>query len=115
MTAEQPNGSSKFTGIKRFAWVSWLVLLYGADRIIDLSHDHALRIRREWELFLGVLLVLVGLLNFENGKNCDGNTADYLSCTRPSTYYYFNGFEIAAIIIGVFLVTLWVLRTFRSN
>jgi hypothetical protein len=46
-------------------------------------------------------------LNLQSGKYCDGNAADYLACTRPTTYYYYNGFEIFLIIAGIFLILLW--------
>lgn len=65
----------------------------------------------ETELFLGLALFTVGLLSFESDKYCDGNTADYLSCTRPSTFYYFDWIDISLIVIGIFLITIWVLKT----
>ncbi len=66
-------------------------------------------IAHEKALFMGVALTLVGLLSFESGKFCDGNTADYLSCTRPSTYYFFSPLEITIIVIGVFFILIWLL------
>lgn len=68
---------------------------------------------REFDLFLGNALILIGLLSFESDKYCDGNTADYLSCTRPSTYYYFDYLDIALIILGSTLVIAWFLKQRR--
>jgi hypothetical protein len=65
----------------------------------------------ETELFLGTALVAIGFLSFESDKYCDGNTADYLSCTRPSTYYYFDWLDIALIIAGIFFIFFWLLKT----
>jgi hypothetical protein len=64
----------------------------------------------EFELFLGTALALIGVLGFESGKYCDGNTADYLSCTHPTTYYYFNVVDIALVVLGACLVLVWVLN-----
>lgn len=85
-------------------------LLHYADGLLLALAEYWRVMRLEKELFLGSGLLLVGLLNFESGKYCDGNTADYLSCTRPATYYYFDTFGILLIIAGVFLVMLWLLR-----
>lgn len=60
-------------------------------------------------LFLGTALLTLGLLSFESGRYCDGNTADYYSCTRPTTYYEFPGWAILATILGLFFVVLWFL------
>jgi lysozyme family protein len=51
---------------------------------------------------------VVGLLSIEADKFCDGNTADYLSCTRPSTYYFYSPLDIAIVVVGVFLILIWV-------
>ena len=67
------------------------------------------------ELFLGVAFTLVGLLSFKSDKFCDGNTADYLSCTRPSTYYFYSPLDIAVITVGVFLIMIWVLKARRDR
>lgn len=86
----------------------------GVMRMLDGVFDFFVRslstIAREAELFIGSALVLVGLLSIEADKFCDGNTADYLSCTRPSTYYFYSPLDIAIIIIGAFLVMLWFLN-----
>lgn len=67
-------------------------------------------IMRHKELFAGIGFTLVGLLSFNSDKFCDGNTADYLSCTRPSTFYYFDWLDITLIVAGVFLALIWYLR-----
>ena len=93
--------------VKRAAYIGWLLVEYGFNKIADRSEDYVAVLRREAELFLGVGLVIVGLMNFENGKNCDGNTTDYLSCTRPSTFYYFSWWEILLVLLGAFLIAFW--------
>lgn len=82
-------------------------LVYG---VVDILADSLRTIAREKELFLGTGLALLGLLNFNVGRYCDGNTAEYLSCTRPAVYYYFDALDIALIIVGVFLVLVWFVR-----
>jgi len=98
----EPNG--RFSRGSRSAW-HLIERLF--DVLVDALVDYARIIGREFALFAGVAFVLTGLLNFQNGKNCDGNTADYLSCTNPSTFYYYSWFETTLIIIGVFLLILW--------
>jgi hypothetical protein len=71
------------------------------------------RLRAMWaelDLFLGALLLLLGLLNWSSGKYCDGNTADYLSCTNPATYYYYNALEIGLIVLGALLILVWFVK-----
>ena len=65
---------------------------------------------REIDLFLGTALTIVGLLGFESDKYCDGNTADYLSCTRPTTYYFFDALDILFVVVGVFFIILWFVK-----
>lgn len=66
--------------------------------------------RQHIELFLGAALTIVGVLSFNSDKYCDGNTVEYLSCTRPNTYYYFSGFDIALVVVGVSLILIWVVK-----
>lgn len=66
--------------------------------------------RKNGGLFFGLAAVIFGLLDFSNGKYCDGNPADYYSCTNPDTYYYYGFFAIALTIIGAFCITLWFLK-----
>jgi hypothetical protein len=77
------------------------------DGAVDGIGERMAIIRRESDLFIGSLLLTLGLAGFNSDKFCDGNSADYLSCTRPSTYYYFSAFDQALILIGVTLVLLW--------
>lgn len=72
--------------------------------------DYVSLMWREAELFLGTGLLLTGLLNWSSGKYCDGNTADYLSCTNPTTYYYYGGLQIVLIIVGSFFLLFWYLK-----
>jgi hypothetical protein len=65
-------------------------------------------------LFLGITSLLVGLLSFASDKYCDGNAANYYTCTRPATYYFYPWWAILLIVIGSFLIVLWFLRRQRS-
>lgn len=80
------------------------------DTFLDSVADAISIVMREFTLFLGTALVLIGLLGFSSDKFCDGNTADYLSCTRPNAYYYYDWFHITLVVIGVFFVMIWFLR-----
>ena len=95
---------SHFKIILRRWWIATFRVL---DRVTDIVEADWHIIKREGDLFGGTFIFLIGALNVQSGKYCDGNTADYLSCTRPTTYYYYNGLEIAIIIVGVFLILLW--------
>lgn len=88
-------------------------LLSFLDHLLDWALRRLALIRAEFELFAGTALLAIGLLGFQSGKYCDGNTADYLSCTRPSTFYYYSAFDVALIVIGVFLVLSWFLSRSR--
>ena len=83
---------------------------YLFDTTIDGLGEKIHIIWREFELFLGSTLILLGLLSFKADKFCDGNTADYLSCTRPSAFYYFPALDKGLIILGVILVLVWVVK-----
>jgi hypothetical protein len=80
------------------------------DSVFDFFVGSLRTIARDAELFIGVALTLVGLLSFHSDKFCDGNTADYLSCTRPSTYYYYSPLAITIVVLGVFLILIWFRR-----
>lgn len=92
------------------------VLMRTVESLFDFITGSLRTIARDKTLFLGVALTLVGLLSFKSDKFCDGNTADYLSCTRPSTFYFYSPLEITVIVVGVFLILIWILnrRTHRS-
>ena len=104
---EQAQVTKSPTQKPRFVHTSWLVTQYAFDRLVDVVGEDLEIIRREIDLFLGMALIVLGVFNFRTGKYCDGNATDYLSCTRPSAYYYYGFFEIFLIIVGVFLFTLW--------
>jgi hypothetical protein len=86
----------------------WFLIVF--DRTMDTLEEDWAIVRQQSDLFLGALLFLLGLLDFHSGKYCDGNTADYLSCTRPVTYYYYTWLEIILIILGVILILLWFMK-----
>lgn len=65
---------------------------------------------REGRLFLGMLLLAVGLLSFASDRYCDGTASTHFACTRPTTYYYYPWWAIVLVILGTFLVLLWWLR-----
>jgi hypothetical protein len=89
----------------------WLVLQYFFNRAVDALAKDILIIQREADLFLGSALLAVGLLGFESSRYCDGNVNDHISCTRPATYYYFNTWDIALIVLGVFFVLVWYFKS----
>lgn len=62
------------------------------------------------KLFIGILLLIVGVMSFDSGKYCDGNSSNYYACTRPSTYYYYPWWAILLVVVGSFSVVLWFLR-----
>jgi hypothetical protein len=66
--------------------------------------------RREAELLVGVIFMVTGLMNFSSDRYCDGNPADYFSCTNPTTYYYYDWVTIALVTTGAMLIVLWWLR-----
>lgn len=84
-----------------------IVLWRVSNKMMDAIEVNWAIIKRESDLFLGALLTLLGVFGFHSGKYCDGNTADYLSCTRPTTFYYYGWLEIICIIVGVFFILLW--------
>ena len=97
-----PEGKFKVTARR---W--WIATFRVLNRVTDIVEADWAIIKREGDLFGGAFIFLLGLLNMQSGKYCDGNAADYLACTRPTTYYYYNGFEIFLIIVGIFLILLW--------
>lgn len=72
--------------------------------------DQLQAILREPALFLGIALVLIGLLSFEVGRYCDGNTAQYLSCTRSAAYYYYDALDRTLVVLGAFFIIGWFVR-----
>jgi ammonia channel protein AmtB len=64
-------------------------------------------IQREPFLFLGITLLIFGLLGFSNGKYCDGNPADYYTCTNTAVYYYYGRIATLSTILGAFLIAIW--------
>jgi hypothetical protein len=116
MTEERVN-STGGVFLKRIKWIGrvvWLTLEHLFNLFADVLEEHIRIARREAQLFLGIALIMAGILHFQNGKNCDGNTADYLACTHPSTYYYYGWVEITFVIVGAFCLTFWLLRR-RTN
>ena len=94
----------------RYARIAWLFIEFIFDRVVDLMGENVRIMRQEGELFFGIALLILGVFNFQSGKYCDGNISDYISCTRPSTYYYYGGFEIFLILVGAFFLMFWILK-----
>jgi len=101
--------------LKRVRGSLWSGFLGIFDRVMDGLEEDWKIVRHESDLFLGMLLFLLGLLDFHSGKYCDGNTADYLSCTRPVTYYYYTWLEMILIILGVTFILLWFMKRKHSH
>ncbi|MBP9668905.1 MAG: hypothetical protein KBE09_01310 [Candidatus Pacebacteria bacterium] len=98
-------------GVGRTMRIGGLIVSHLFNGFLDRLSQFIEVLSREIELFLGTALVLIGVFSFESDKFCDGNTADYLSCTRPSTYYYFSSLDIACIVLGSFLILFWIMRS----
>ena len=90
--------------------VFWVSIEYISVHLAEALSENLRIIRQEGNLFLGTALMVLGFFNWSSAKYCDGNTADYLSCTRPVTYYYYGGFEIALLLVGVTLVLIWLVK-----
>lgn len=78
--------------------------------LYDRIRDDLILILYNGRLFFGIALILIGVLSFDSGKYCDGNTSSYYACTRPSTYYYYSWWAITLAIVGLFLIVLWFLH-----
>ncbi len=103
-------------GAKRtFVQTVWVSAEYLSVRVLEAFVANARIMREETDLFLGAVLFLLGALNWSSAKYCDGNSSDYLSCTRPATYYYYGAFEILLIVLGVVLVLLWFVKRQRTR
>jgi hypothetical protein len=76
----------------------------------DMVADDVARIWMHARLFIGQLLLIVGLFSFASDKYCDGNSSAYYACTRPSTFYYYPWWAIVLIVLGSFSCMLWFLR-----
>ena len=99
--------------VKNLGGVLWGRVISTFDAVMDALEYNWRIVRRESDIFLGTLLFLLGFLNFHSGRYCDGNTADYLSCTRPVTYYYYTWLEMILIILGVTCILLWFMKRER--
>ncbi len=106
---EAPSGffGKMWRSVKGLARLVWLLLQYIFDRLLDTLARDLVIIQREADLFLGAILSLIGLLGFESARYCDGNLNDYISCTRPATYYYFDTLDITLIVLGIFFILVW--------
>lgn len=106
----EPTPAPTRGGLRARASALWERLLGSYDPLEEWVKASFSLMKHNGDLFIGAALSLIGILNFSSGKYCDGNTADYLSCTRPVTYYYYSGFDILIAVIGVFLLLIWFLR-----
>ncbi len=111
MAETEEKGHEHKRGAGKAMRIGGLIVSHVFNGFLDKLAHFIEVVSKEIELFLGTALVLMGVFSFESDKFCDGNTADYLSCTRPSTYYYFGSLDIFFIILGTFLILFWFLRT----
>jgi hypothetical protein len=93
----------------RYLRIIWHTALFLLDRLVDWLGRKIRVIRHESDLFLGIALASVGLLHIHIGRFCDGNSSDYLSCTRPAVFYYYSAVEIVLVTLGIFLIVIWML------
>ncbi len=112
---KETTGEGKKRSVKGIAHTTWITVEYLSVRVAEALGVNVRIMREEADLFVGATLTLLGLLNWSSSKYCDGNTADYLSCTRPTTYYYYGWFEIALVILGTLLVLVLFVKNRRSR
>ncbi len=106
--------SQTFIGrVRNRFWVMGMFIMYLLDRLVSWLGVRASIAARESDLFLGTALFLIGFFGFESGRYCDGNSSDYLSCTRPATYYFYDAPHTTLIVLGVFLILTWFVRARR--
>lgn len=106
--AEHPktDGHEK-KGSASFLHTVWVSLEYLSVRVVEGLGSRLKVVRTHNNLFMGATLFVLGLFNWSSGKYCDGNSSDYLSCTRPVTYYYYSAFEIFLLVVGLALILIW--------
>lgn len=109
-----PEERTERKGIRAKAHTVWISIEFLSVQLVEAIERDIAIIRHEADLFVGTLFLLLGGLNWSTGKYCDGNTADYLSCTRPDAYYYYSAFAVALIVLGVFLILIWAVKK-RTN
>lgn len=100
-----------FVFIRLALRVAKAMLLFVRDKIyedVELMLYHS-------RLFLGILLMGLGLFSFTSDRYCDGNTSSFYACTRPATYYYYPWWAIIFVLIGTVLLTLWFLRKKKQH
>lgn len=77
------------------------------DAVWDLVAREWAILAGEGRLYLGIALTLAGVMNFEAGRFCDGNTLDSIACTRPVVYYEYPWWAVALTIVGALLLAGW--------
>lgn len=112
---EQPVHFEEASRKKGIFHVLMVSLEYVSVHTLRAIGENIRIMRREGNLFFGAFFFLLGFFNWSSGKYCDGNTADYLSCTRPATYYYYGWFEISLIVLGVSLVLVWLVQNSKKG
>lgn len=93
----------------------WHALVALLDALFDSALYNMAIMWREFDLFFGATLFFCGLFGFSPDKFCDGNTADYLSCTRPTAYYHYDALHITLIVVGATFILLWFLKKSRAK
>lgn len=113
---EVPHTRIKKLGrLRTIVQTIWISIEYVSFQFFEALGDRIKTMRKEIDLFLGAIFLFIGVLNWSSGKYCDGNTADYLSCTRPATYYYYGSFEIVLVVLGVLLILVWYIKNRRAK
>ena len=114
MTDTTREGHAHESKWKVVARNAWLVCYRALDHMMNVAENNWHIIRREGDLFFGVALIVWGVMNIQSNKFCDGNGADYLSCTQPTTYYYYGALETTLVLIGTVFVILWFFKHKRK-
>jgi hypothetical protein len=96
--------------LRHSLWIAWMFIAYLFDRAIVYLGARLSLVVKEIDLFAGAAFFIIGILGFESGRYCDGNSAEYLSCTRPATFYFYDAVHTALIVLGIFLIIVWFLK-----
>lgn len=108
MAVDMTQGSETTRGkAGKFLRTAWVTVEYLSVRLVEAFEVRLETLRQEIDLFLGASFFILGILNWSSAKFCDGNSSDYLSCTRPAVYYYYGSFEIVLVLLGTLLVLRW--------
>ena len=97
----------------RFMVVCKALLRFVVKQLSTIAHEYLRLLRLNFRLCMGLALSIGGLLNFSVGRHCDETSSEFFTCTNPSSFYYYSGFTIVVVVIGVWLITFWMLQRKR--